>query len=85
MDTVQRLEHGELVAQLSHSLGEEKADELVRSAVARLGVSPTADFDRDDTMRILEALAVEPGLVGVVARFAKVRVALRFGPAPNPR
>jgi hypothetical protein len=70
-----RLSRTALVDMLAESLGTEKAAQVVADGTAKLGIS-TPDFDRDQALKILEQLATEPGLVGVVARFAKARVIL---------
>ncbi len=84
MATLERLPRGDLAEQLAASLGREKAEEAVVTAAERLGLQGDA-YDRDQTLRILDLLAVESGLVGVVARFAKARVLLKFaGPKSQP-
>lgn len=78
MDAVpksQRLSRMQLVGYLSESLGDAKATEVVSSAAAQMGLG-LVDYDREQTLRILERLADEPGLVGIVARFAKARAIL---------
>lgn len=67
----------DLAKQLASTLGVEKATEEVTSAVRNLGLDGRA-LDRDATLRVLETLTKQPGLVGTVARFAKVRVILHF-------
>jgi hypothetical protein len=68
-----RLSRTQLVEMLSESLGAEKAGQVVSETTKRLGVD-AYDYDREQALRILEAMAAQPGLVGVVARFAKARV-----------
>lgn len=75
--TVERLQRTELVRQLSESLGREKANEVVLEAATALGLG-ALDYDKQETLRILTKLSAAPGLVGIVARFAKVRVILLF-------
>lgn len=70
-----RLSRFELVSMLAESLGTEKALQAVTAGTAKLGLS-TADFDREEALRLLDHLAAEAGLVGIVARFAKARVIL---------
>jgi len=71
-----RLSRDDLVALFAGPLGEEKAREVVAAALDRLGTK-AASFDREQSMTVLDALCGEPGLVGTVARFAKVRLILR--------
>ena len=73
--TSRRLPRAKLVGMLAESLGDEKANQVVSETASRLGFGLT-DYDREQALSILEAMAGEPGLVGVVARFAKARVIL---------
>jgi hypothetical protein len=72
-----RIDVTDLAKQLASSLGIEKATEEVNTAVRNLNLDESA-LDREGTLRVLELLAERPGLVGTVARFAKVRVILHF-------
>ena len=74
---VARLPRAELVKHLSRSLGQEKAEEVINETATRLGFG-LIDYSRAQTLALLEELAATPGLVGVVARFAKARVILAF-------
>ncbi|MGH7282892.1 MAG: hypothetical protein ACRELY_15315 [Polyangiaceae bacterium] len=67
----------ELIAFFTPSLGEEKARETVHGAIARLRFEGKTVFDRAQSLRLLEELAREEGIVGVAARFAKARILLR--------
>jgi hypothetical protein len=71
----QRLTRIELVSYLSESLGDAKANEVVSTTAAHMGLG-LIDYDRTQTLEILERVAEEPGLVGIVARFAKARAIL---------
>jgi aspartokinase len=62
---------------LASTLGEEASVELVHAALRRLGIEGE-ELDSRDAMRLLEAIAAVPGLVGITARFAKARVILLF-------
>jgi hypothetical protein len=67
----------DIVDLLSTSMGEERATALVDDAIAKL------DLDRDhvtttEALDVLECIALEPGVVGITARFAKSRVHLRW-------
>ena len=68
-----RLSRTQLVEMLAESLGAEKASQVVAEATARVGITAN-EYDREQALRLLEAMTMEPGLVGVVARFAKARV-----------
>lgn len=69
--------HAELAALLSQNLGMEKALDLV--GVAAKDLSFGAELTMEQGLEILERIAVQPGLVGIAARFAKSRVLLRWG------
>jgi hypothetical protein len=75
-----RLLKGDLVRMLSETLGQEKAEEAISTAATRLGLAGAPDFDRAQTLAIFEHLAATPGIVGIVARFAKARSILAFRP-----
>lgn len=65
----------ELIAKLASSVGIDKAKEVVNGTASKLGLG-AGDFDRENALKLLEALAQMPGLIGTVARFLKVRVIL---------
>jgi hypothetical protein len=71
-----RLARATLVELLSASLGIDVATNAVREIATQLGFGQSAAFDRPETLAVLEGLSQRPGLVGVVARFVKVRVIL---------
>ena len=77
MTTVDKLTRADLARHLSESLGEEKAAEVIAEAARALGYA-VDEYDKQQTLQILERLAKQPGLVGIVARFAKVRIILKF-------
>jgi hypothetical protein len=62
----------ELVLLLAAALGEEKGEELVASAARRLALGDDA-YSLAEARAIFERIALTPGLVGVVARFAITR------------
>ena len=66
----------EIVHMLS-ALGEAKANDVVLKTARELGL-PTEMFDGRQALQILEAIARQPGLVGITARFAKARAILRW-------
>ncbi len=61
---------------LAPTIGDARAVETVAAAVGKLGVSPT-DMSQEEALDVLEALAGEPGTLGVTARFAKARLLLK--------
>lgn len=67
----------EISGLLAQSLGREKAVAVVDDSRRALGLRGT-DVDRDEALRILEHLATQAGLVGIVARFAKAHAILLF-------
>jgi hypothetical protein len=72
----------DLCALLAASLGEEKAREVVTKYTTLLRL-PAERFPRKDALELLDAMAVESGVVGVVARFAKARLLLSRKPEPE--
>jgi len=67
----------ELAKLLGASLGDKKAEEVLRGAAQRKGLS-TSEFGREQAMELLELIANEPGIVGISARFAKSRLLLNW-------
>lgn len=65
----------DLSATLARSLGDAKAEEAVQKAAAALGFAgPSVSIDQ--AVKLLESLVAQGGVVGTVARFAKVRFLL---------
>lgn len=60
---------------LEKALGAEPAKQLVDAAMKQVGVSAEA-MDLNDAQRVLDHVAEQPGLPGVIARFAKARLHL---------
>jgi hypothetical protein len=79
-----RIEWTALAALLSPSLGDAKADEVVRAAMEALRFHPFKPLDTQQALEVLEQVAQTPGIVGVAARFAKSRVHLMTKPPPAP-
>lgn len=73
-----RVESAELVELLAHTVGTEKAWQLVGAVMAEFGLMNTS-LDRDQALGLLDALARAQGVVGIAARFAKARLIFRFG------
>lgn len=65
----------ELVKLLSPSLGQQKAEALVKQAAEELKLR-LDPLSRVDALKVMERIADQPGLVGITARFAKSRVHL---------
>ena len=75
---LERLSKSDLIDLLGASLGQEKARDAVDQQLKRMGRESATDFDKEQALALLDVLSREPGLVGVVARFAKVRLILQF-------
>jgi|GEM_PF-1610437 len=72
----QRSERGEqLVALFAKTIGEDAALDLVKATCAKLNMS-LASVDGDGAVEVLEEISNTEGLIGVTARFAKVRFML---------
>jgi hypothetical protein len=68
---------GEIAELLASTVGQERADEAVREVVQRLAF-PANALTREQTLALLDAIAVRPGLLGMTARFAKTRAIQLF-------
>jgi len=66
----------ELTALLAPTLGDEKSDEVVLDELRRAGY-PRDTLTSAQALGILDSLGTAEGLVGVAARFAKMRMAAR--------
>ena len=75
---IERLDSGEIVKLLAATLGTDKGRETLAAALVQLGFSDRNGLDRTQALAVLDHIAREPGIVGVVARFSKARVILRF-------
>jgi hypothetical protein len=67
---------GEVLSFLSPSLGDEKARDALGHYARTLGISLTS-LTRGEAIALLEAMSQASGLLGVVARFAKVRFEMK--------
>jgi hypothetical protein len=67
----------EVAALLSSAMGTKKAQEIVLATARHLGFTAER-LDKAQAMALLDHLAVEPGVVGLCARFGKARLILRF-------
>ena len=72
-----RVDLEQLAGLLAPSVGQEKSIEVLGAALDRIG-APRSGIDMSQGLQVLEALATEPGLIGVAARFAKARLILLF-------
>jgi hypothetical protein len=66
-----------LITLMASSIGREKAAAVITSAMKDLRI-PGDRFTREDALATLDAIATEPGLIGIVARFAKARALLEL-------
>jgi hypothetical protein len=68
----------EVKAQLGPLLGADKTDAAIDAAVRRQGL-PRERLDREQTVRLLDDLGHQDGVVGMAARFVRPRVLALFG------
>jgi hypothetical protein len=68
---------------LQQNLGVEKALSTVNEACAALGFGE--ELSREECLAALEHIALQPGIVGITARFAKSRAILALGQGPSRR
>lgn len=73
-----RIDKAHLITFFQASLGQTKAEEVLEQAAAELGIN-LDDMSRDTALGVLDAITKQPGIVGVVARFAKTKLLLRSG------
>jgi hypothetical protein len=67
----------DLAALLTSAVGTDQARDIVLDAARKLGL-PSDRLEKAQAMALLDHLAVEPGMVGMCARFGKARLILRF-------
>ena len=72
---MKRYSQEQIASLMFASLGEEKANALVRDAVASLGLG-AGPYEESASLELLEHIAATPGIVGITARFAKARIHL---------
>lgn len=68
-----RFTEADVVSQLGPTLGDQRSQDLVRDVVKQLGLE--LPMPLADVIRLFEALELQPGIVSVVARFARARLA----------
>lgn len=76
-----RIHRSLVVGFLASSLGDEKSATVWDETVRRLGIPATEWLTRDQVIAVLDFLAAAGQLVGVAARYAKLRLD-RFTPTP---
>ncbi len=69
-----------IVSHMAGTLGMEKAQDLVARTAARMGLPVTGAVPWAESERIIDAIAKEPGIVGLAAKVSKQRI--RMGMAP---
>lgn len=67
----------ELASLLSHAVGSGAARAAVDRCASKVGFGDSGPVE--NALKVLEQISTEPGLVGITARFAKARLALRKG------
>ncbi len=67
----------DVAALIASAMGTDRAREIVLDAARCLGLPPDR-LDKAQAMALLDHLAIEPGVVGLCARFGKARLILRF-------
>jgi hypothetical protein len=67
---------------LASTLGEEKALAVWQEAVQRLGLPVSEALSREQMGRVFDAISTVPGIVGVAARYARLRLD-RADPTPS--
>ena len=67
----------ELEEILEGNLGADRARALIAQTATRLGLGP-GPYIREDALALIDAMADDGGIIGVVARFARARVLLKL-------
>lgn len=80
-----KIKRSQLVGLLSPTLGHDKSDLLVSGTARDLGLPVADDVRVDHVLQILDRLGTADGMVGVAARFVRVRGELEamIGGAPD--
>lgn len=65
-----------LIERLGRSIGYPQAETIISKVSRSIGIPDEAPLLRDDALRVLDILITRDGLVGVAARFLKVRMLL---------
>ncbi len=65
-----------LIERLAKAIGFTQAEALIQKTSRGIGIPDHALMTRDDAIRVLDVLIAREGLVGVAARFLKVRMLL---------
>jgi hypothetical protein len=80
-----KIKRSQLVGLLSPTLGHDRSDQLVAGTARDLGVPVADDVRVDHVLQILDRLGTAEGMVGVAARFVRVRGELEamIGGAPD--
>lgn len=59
------------------SLGVEGAEKLIQDAIQSVGIPNRTFFDKEEALRICEALTKKPGFVGIIAKLLIARITIR--------
>jgi hypothetical protein len=73
-----RISKQDLTRQLGATVGLTKAEQAIQDALVALHLDGE-NLDQEDTLQILDHLSNTPNVVGIAARFLKVRALLNFG------
>jgi len=79
LETKQRLDRADLIMMFAPTLGQEKSNETVDSAVRGLGL-PSGPYTFEQAISIFGEMGKTTGLVGLVSRLAvaRLRAAIAF-------
>jgi hypothetical protein len=70
-----------IVAHMSASVGQEKAQTFVAACLVELKLPATGVLDPTAADRLLTRMGTEPGLIGIAARVTKQMVRLKRAPS----
>ena len=80
-----QIQKATILGLLAPTLGEEKSLAVWEQAIRRLGIAAADAYTPEEVSAVFESLATTPGLVGVVARFARARFDTGASVPPSSR
>jgi hypothetical protein len=81
----EKIRRARAIELLAATVGDEKAQAVWDDAVRELGLLPADSFSREQVIKVFEAISVTPSLVGVAARYARLRLDLADAPPKSDR
>lgn len=67
----------EFIDSYKDSLGLEGAEQLIRQAIQRAGLSYQLEYNKDDALKICRELKQHPGFIGIIGGILNSRIIIR--------